>query len=64
MQDWQLRIKDEHQELCNKIAKLAAFTATEAYQALAERDAELLEMQYDVMCEYRYILEKRIERFT
>lgn len=57
------RVVVEKQELDEKIAKLEAFTKTEACFKLPFKDRDLLMSQFLIMTEYSHILGARIHNF-
>lgn len=60
LQPFQQRILIEKDELNEKIKKLAAFNATEPFDALPSAEQDRLTRQLDVMMQYRSILTERI----
>jgi len=57
---WQQRILIEKEELNEKVKKLAAFLATEPFDALPPAEQDRLTRQLDVMIQYRSVLTERI----
>ena len=56
------RMLAERDELADRMAKLHAFTDSEAYRSIASEDQVLLQEQHDAMGEYLAVLDKRIAR--
>ena len=56
------RMLAERDELADRMAKLHAFTASEAYRSIAPEDQALLQEQHDAMGEYLAVLNKRIDK--
>ena len=56
------RMLAERDELADRMAKLHAFTVSEAYRSIAAEDQALLHEQHDAMGEYLAVLNKRIDR--
>ena len=64
LQPHQQRVVDEHKELKDKTSKLGAFILDNPiYLKLEEDEKEDLKTQYDAMCIYQDVLERRIKRF-
>ena len=62
--DFKDRVKAEAAELQDKIVKLGAFiNGAEQFDRLPKEDQHLLRAQYGFMCDYRGVLEARINRF-
>jgi hypothetical protein len=59
---WQARLYREHDELCERIAKLRAFISTPEYLELAEVDKDDLHEQLTHMTNYGRVLTRRVER--
>lgn len=62
-QSHQVRVIAEKAQLDDKIAKLDAFTKTQAFKSLTALDDELLTTQLSCMREYSSILARRIHGF-
>lgn len=58
--DFMSRLITEHGELKDKTEKLAAFMATGAFDALPERQRNLLNDQFGCMCSYLNALSERL----
>ena len=63
MTDWQKRVVDECEELCNKVVKLEAFINTPEFAKIHVREQELLKLQYETMFRYGALLNLRIEGY-
>lgn len=63
MEDFQLRVVDEHRELDGKLSKLRSFFAAPGFQALPELEQWRLKQQEIHMRAYRDILAARIRAF-
>jgi hypothetical protein len=59
---WQARLFREHDELCERIAKLRGFISTPEFAALAEVDQDDLHEQLAHMTRYGHVLTRRVER--
>jgi hypothetical protein len=59
---WQARLFREHDELCERIAKLRAFISTPEFSTLAQIDQDDLHMQLAYMTRYGHVLTRRVER--
>lgn len=64
MTNFKERVLLEHSELESRMKSLCAFFDTPAFQDLADVDKRLLAQQYAHMEDYKWVLSKRIERFT
>jgi len=58
---WKQRVLEEKEQLCDKIGKLAAFIAGEAFRNLPESEQLRMARQLQSMQEYRTILSERID---
>ena len=56
------RMLAERDELTDRMVKLHAFTASEAYRSISAEDQALLQEQHDAMGEYLAVLNKRIDK--
>lgn len=61
--DWQLRVCFERDDLCEKLDALDKFSATDAFDALEDRQKSDLFEQAEVMKNYAAILTRRIAAF-
>jgi hypothetical protein len=59
--DFKTRLRDEKQQLDERLGKLGDFLETEAFKGIDPRQQELLRCQYFTMQTYADILERRIE---
>lgn len=60
--EWFTRLVQEHDELEDRLQSLIVFCTSDAINALAAEDANLLRQQRAAMSRYLRILTKRIER--
>lgn len=61
-QDFKERLKQEFDELRERMEKLGQFSQTERFAALPEMDKQLLDRQAKAMLEYRDVLQMRYSR--
>ena len=59
---WQARLFREHDELCERIAKLRAFVTAPEFSDLAEIDRDDLQEQLAHMARYGHVLTRRVGR--
>lgn len=64
LQDWQLRVVEEHSQLQEKTTKLGAFFASNATASIEMTDFRLLAAQHNCMKAYLNILEMRIANWV
>jgi hypothetical protein len=62
-QDFKGRVRQEYDELNEKLSKFVAFFGTPAYEALSADARSLLQSQHAAMCDYSNFLGKRIASF-
>jgi len=63
MEAWQKRVKDEKNELIERIDKLEVFMTTQVYADLKPQEQMLLDEQLSIMHSYRRVLVERIMLF-
>lgn len=63
MEDYQIRVVEEREELQEKINKLVAFNASDAFKKIDTDQRSLLKCQLLAMETYNQILKERIDRF-
>jgi hypothetical protein len=63
MQDWQNRVVEESDELVEKLNKLSNFIDSKEYDALPNREQDLLFKQHRLMREYADVLAERLRGF-
>ena len=64
MQDWQKRVVTERDELTDKIEKLTVFMNNEQkMKGIPGREKSRMSRQLSTMCQYRNVLNERIEAF-
>lgn len=64
MLDWQLRVVEEHDELCERLSRLSAFISDDpTFSALDTPQQHLLRRQRNAMAGYQAVLAARIETF-
>ncbi len=63
LQDWQIRVIEEHEELLGKINRLTNFFGTGAYATMTIPEAALLRRQLGHMQAYLDVLSARIDVF-
>lgn len=61
--DFRGRVRQEYAELDDRIKKLLAFRATDAFAALDLAEQHRLDAQYAAMCDYSNVLAERIQSF-
>lgn len=61
LKDFEIRMLYEYAELKYRVDKLNDFIVTDKFLTLNDRDAELLNMQYNAMYSYLNILDKRLD---
>ena len=59
---WQARLFREHDELCERVAKLRAFISAPEFSELAQIDRDDLHEQLAHMIRYGHVLTRRVER--
>lgn len=61
MKDFQKRLIIEHQELNDKIGKLYDFLQSKSFMNLSEEEQTLLDVQYNAMRTYGFVLAERLK---
>lgn len=59
---YQDRVRAEHEELCNRVHKLAAFM-TDHLDEISPEENGLLMVQLSLMAQYQFVLDLRIRTF-
>lgn len=58
------RLREEHEQLIDKLFKLTSFRASDGIERLTERHRALLTEQFNLMGAYAEVLARRLEDLT
>ena len=61
MEDFKTRMQVEIDELLTKIDRIMKFVDTEKFTELTNEHKQLLQEQFQLMCMYRLVLQRRID---